>query len=261
MTTILIIAGSIILIVIIIKNYKLNYDTVIAFTGGLGSGKSLESCNISIKLLRKNRRKIKWYNLTHKVKKPQPLLYSSIPVRISKNEWSVELTDNHLLLNEKIIEKSVVFIDEVDAFANQFQFKNPNIINGFDEFVRLFRHYTKGGYLVVNTQCSENIVLEVRRRINTVFNLMNFKKFLCFYKIKIRNISISEEIKTIEEENAEDNYSFKIGILPFFKRYDTYCYSERYNAVPLAQNQLYKQYKKNNLLKVPLEYKPKKTAD
>lgn len=258
---ILIIIVAIVAIVIIIKNYKLNYDTVIAFTGGLGSGKSLESCNISIKLLKKNRRKVRWHNFWHKEKKRIPLLYSSIPVRISKTEWATELTEEHLLLRDKLIEKSIVFIDEVDSFANQFQYKNPNVIVGFDEFVRLFRHYTKGGYLVVNTQCSENIVLEVRRRINTVFNLMQFKKFLCFYKIKVRNISLSEEIKTIETDNAEDNYSYKIGIIPHFKRYDTYCYSDRYAVVPFASERLYNQYKKNNLLKVSTALKPKKTAD
>ena len=117
-----------------------------------------------------------------------------------------------------------MFIDEVGSFASQFEYNNPNIKDNFDEFVRLFRHYTKGGYLVVNDQCSENIVLQIRRRINTVFNLMHFKKwFGIVYTVKVRNISISEEIKTVEEQDTEDNMTTKIRFMPLFlKRYDTY---------------------------------------
>lgn len=244
---------GVMLIIFLIKQYCIKYDTVLAFTGGLGSGKSFLSVEMAICLLKRNRRRVKWYNIFHKkAPRSKPMLYSSIPVRISKNEWSLELTEGHLLLTEKLLERSVVFIDEIGSYASQFEYKNPNIMDNFDEFVRLFRHYTKGGYLVVNDQCSENIVLTVRRRMNTVFNLMHFKKFLgIFYSVKIRNINISEEIKTIEEEHAEDNMSVHFGVLPVFsKRYDTYCYSERYKGVPVVKPRKYTAFKKNTLLKV-----------
>ena len=140
------------------KSYIRKYDTVVAYTGGLGSGKSMLSTETAIKLLRRNRKKVRWHNFRHpRNKKEKPLLYSNIPIRISKKEWAQVLTADHLLLRDRIREKSVVYIDEVGSFANQFQFKDTNI-QIFDEFVRFFRHYTKGGYLVVNDQCSENIV-------------------------------------------------------------------------------------------------------
>lgn len=273
MVEVVLIIAAIVLLVLLWKLYKIKYDTVIAFTGGLGSGKSFLSVNYAIKLLRRNRRKVKWHNRRERFKrifwpkyKPKytakPLLYSSIPVRISRKEWAIVLNENHLLLLEKLGEKSVVFIDEVGSFASQFEYKNKNILDNFDEFVRLFRHYTKGGYLVINDQCSENIVLQIRRRVNTVFNLMHFKKwFGLFYTVKIRNINISEEIKTIEQENTEDNMSTKFGLLPLFsKRYDTYCYSVRYDTVPAKPEEAqYKEYKKHELLKVSAMKKPKRT--
>lgn len=262
---------AIVVCVFLWKSYTIRYDTVIAFTGGLGSGKTFQSVKISLKLLRRQRSRVKWHNRFERVKAffskkhkkdiwEQPLLYSSIPVRISKTEWAVMLKPEHLLLTKRIRQRSVVFIDEVGSWAKQFDYALPNIQDNFDELVRFFRHYTKGGYLVVNDQCSENIVLYIRRRINTVFNLMHFKKWFClFYTVKVRNISISEEIKTVEEEDTEDNMTTLFGLLGFFKHYDTYCYSERYKTVPEWRERVYYKMKKNELLSVPEKRVKKKT--
>ncbi len=242
----------IVVLVIVFKSYNRKYDTVIAYTGGLGSGKSMLSTETAIKLLRRNRRKIARYNLFHlKDKKPKPLLYSNIPIRISQKEWAEVLTADHLLLRAKIREKSVTYIDEVGSFANQFQFRDTNI-QIFDEFIRFYRHYTKGGYLVVNDQCSENIVLQIRRRINTVFNLMHFRSWfgIC-YTVRCRNMSVSEEIKTVEEQNTEDNTKMVFGFLQPKWRYDTWCYSERYNTVPEVEQNPHKALKTNRVLRLP----------
>lgn len=249
----LLVIALVILFFWIVKPYFLHYDTLIAFTGGLGSGKSLMSVKQALKLLRKNRLKVWWYNLWHpRKKRPRPKLYSSIPVRISRREYAEVLTPQHLLLWEALVPRSVVFIDEIGAFANQFLYKHPLILNNFNEFVRLFRHYTRGGYLVCNDQCSENIVLEIRRRINVVFNLMHFKKFLIVCWCKCRNISISEEIKTVEEGNTEDNMRTLFGLLPlFWRHYDTYCYANRYLSVPKGISTRWKQLQTNALLALP----------
>ena len=228
----------VILIVIlwrIASSYRLKtFDTVLAFTGGLGSGKTFLSVQQARRLLRKKRFKVKLHNTFHpKDRLPRPLLYSSIPVRVSRDEMAVKLTADHLLLQKQIVLNSVVFIDEVGGFCSQFDYKATNSAI-FDEFVRFFRHYVQG-YLIVNDQCSENIVLQVRRRLNTVYNLMGFRTFLgLIYWLRVRNISVSEEIKTIEEQNTEDNMKLLIGLLPHFRAYDTHCYHCRYVGVPKA---------------------------
>lgn len=254
---------AIIIVFVWFKFYRFRYDTVIAYTGGLGSGKTFRSVKNAKTLLRKNRAKVARHNLWESIKRgvnkkyvmdvwEKPNLYASIPVRISDKEWAIELRPEHLLLTKRIAQRSVVLIDEIGSWASQFDFDKPNLKKNFDEFVRFYRHYTKGGYLVVNDQCSENIVLYVRRRINTVFNLMHFQKwFGIVYTIKVRNISISEEIKTVEEQDTEDNMTLLIGLIGFFKDYDTYCYSERYATVPLWRERVYSRYKKNRLLVCP----------
>ena len=321
------------LIIYLSKAYFVKHDTIIAYSGGLGSGKSLNSVITSKKLLNKNRFKVTLSNFFNKikcfitkkqfVKKPTPLLYSSIPILIKKSmykhrvknitgyvltrsglefyktkfvssldyeyakqlgyfskkvlednliqidekkyvkdfvEYSTELTDDHLLLQTKLVPKSVVFIDEIGSYCSQFEYNNPNAKETFDEFCRLFRHYTLGGYMVVNDQCSENIVLYVRRRLNTIFNLMNCRHFLCFYWVQCRNICISEEIKTVlnDNQNAEDGLRLIFGILPSKKTYDSYCYSARYDSVPESDSIYYERLKKHKLLKISPSTKLKK---
>lgn len=254
MFEIILIIITIVIIWKVLKSYRLNtFDTVVAFTGGLGAGKSFMSTEIAVKLLRRKRREVKWKNAFRKKgsKLPTPLLYSSIPVRVSKKEDAVILNENHLTLQEKLVQGSVIIVDEIGSFCSQFDYKAKNT-DIFDEFVRFYRHYTKGGYFVCNDQCSENIVLQVRRRINTVYNLMGFRKwFGLFYTVKVRNISVSEEIKTIEEQDTEDNMTTLFGLMPWFKRYDTYCYSNRYNYVPSVAEERYKTMKKMDILRLP----------
>ena len=254
MFEIILIAIGIFILWKIFKSYSLNtFDTVVAFTGGLGSGKSFLSTEMSIKLLRKKRREVKWKNHFRKKgnKLPRPLLYSSIPVRISKKENAVILTEKHLLLQEKLVQGSVCFIDEIGSFCSQFDYKAKNA-DVFDEFIRFYRHYTKNGFIVCNDQCSENIVLQVRRRLNTVYNLMGFRKwFGLFYTVKVRNISVSEEIKTIEEQDTEDNMTTLFGLMPWFRRYDTHCYSPRYDYVPNGNDQYHETLQKLDILRLP----------
>lgn len=208
-------------------------DTLIAFTGGLGSGKTLWSVTIATHEIVKAR--VRWHvwRLFGKIPKdtPKPQLYTSIPVRWMGGMSRV-LTADHLLLQTPIEEGSVVMIDEIGGFCSQFDYKVKNV-EYFDDFIRYFRHYI-GGKIIVNDQCSENILLQVRRRLNTVYNLQRCKtwgipygrKFLA--SVRVRNISISEEIKTIEEGHTEDSHQLALLLLPWRRAYATRCYKVRY---------------------------------
>lgn len=264
MNTLIILAVVIaimILLFVIIKPYFEKYDTIIAYTGGLGSGKSFSGVKMSLKLLRKQKLKVKIHNILHKKNKwSMPILLSNIPIYINKKQgFSTLLTNEHLTLQEKIPPRSIVFIDEIGSYASQWDY---NVSNNFEEFIRLFRHYTLGGYLVCTEQCTENIVNSVRRRLNQVFNLMHFKKwFGIVYSVKIRNLNVSEEIKTIEENNTEDNMKTRVGFLPLKKHYDTYCYSVRYNGVPSALLTKPKGYKRYSMFRISRDKKPAKTLN
>ena len=261
---------------LIVKPYFIKYDNLVSFTGGLGAGKSFMSTQTAIVLYRKQKLWVMIYNIFHpKDKLPMPELYSNIPLRKGLFSYAIKLEKEHLLLQRRIVPRSVVFLDEVDSFANQFQHDNPCIVNkkggdrdgNFDEFCRFFRHYTKGGYLIFNTQATANENLTIRRRQNTVIQLFHFRKWgipliwpNILYTVYARNVTLSDDVKTVEENNAEDNMRLIMGFIPLIKKYDTYCYSGRYETVPYEQEYVFKRLKTNKPLIAPLGHQEKLTT-
>lgn len=281
---------AVVILFLIIKPYFIKYDTVVAYTGGLGSGKSFMSTLTARRELRKNRIKTFFYNIKQKILRRKciemPLLYSSIPIRISKYEMSTILTDDMLTLQKGFVKGSVVFIDEVDVFANQFAYGNHNVIECqskkdikakqdgsenfdsglFDEEIRLFRHlYSSPACeckLIVNTQATSNITTIIRRRMNTVFVLSKFRKwkipilswFIVPFTVEVRNITITDEITNTSENNAEDHMRVHFGLMPRKRLYDTHCYKHRADTIPIDEySPKWSKLTTERLLKCPID--------
>lgn len=201
-----------------LKPYIIRHDTTILFTGGLGSGKTLESVKLAIVLIRKQRYfKYVWYNRikriqNHFIKKhnrwvanhpckkngspnkfwdlktlrKKPMLYSNIPIQFKTHwytrnkdrEWSVMLTESHITLLKEITEYSVVMIDEFPQFVNQFMWNEEIVQNNLNEFITFFRHYI-GGFFICNAQSENEIEVHFRRKLNQAIYSYNFRKW-CF---------------------------------------------------------------------------------
>ena len=79
--------------------------------------------NLKHTLLKDGKRK-KLYQ--EKLLRKKPMLYSNIPIHFKKHifsrdrEWNITLTAPHILCLEEIREYSVVVIDELPQFINQF---------------------------------------------------------------------------------------------------------------------------------------------
>lgn len=281
-----------VILFIIIKPYFIKYDTICAYTGGLGSGKSFLSSLTAVRLLRKNRIRTALYNVFHrKHKLEKPMLYSSIPIRISRKEMSEVLTADMLTLQKGIVKGSVVYIDEVDVFANQFSFGNENIIecaskkqlhekrNGvddydsglFDEYMRLYRHLWSNKAcecrMIVNTQATSNITTIIRRRMNTVFVLSRFRIhkipllhylpfigwLFKFYTVECRNITITDEVTNTSDGNTEDEMRIVFGFVPKRSLYDTHCYRHRADTIPESESFKWQRLTTERLLKCPID--------
>ena len=73
-------------------------------------------------------------------------------------------------------------------------------------------------------------------------------------------MTLSDEVQTVEEGNAEDNYRIMFGFMPFYPTYDTHCYSERYKSVPYGKDTLHTGLKVNKCLVAPRGSHPKRTT-
>ena len=266
-----------------IRSKKFPQDTVICLTGGLGTGKTLIAVDRAIKEYRK--RLFMWriglYNKRKGLKvfkkAEMPKLYSNIPILLKrpiyiskklipyKEYFSEVLTYEHILLLNKIPEYSVILIDEVGQVADQYQYDNPFVMQNLQEFIRFFRHYIDGK-LILTDQSSSNIVVAIRRRINKIYNLHDFRRnWLFFYKVKVQELFITEDIMATAEQNIHKEYEFFYGLLPLkwlkflditklftYKKYDSRCYSIMYDDVVRKQNDSQHQdYKTDYVIDIP----------
>lgn len=230
-----------------LKPYFLKYDTTILFCGGLGSGKTLNCVKLAKTLYRKVLFKWKWKRRFHNFKQlfkkkcdrvkftqEMPLFYSTIPVKMCKYQ-SYILTKEHLTLDLRINQNSVVFIDELPNIVNQFNWNLEDVQFHLNEFITFYRHYI-GGYLVVNGQAESEIVKQVRVKLNSYYWCFNFQKFLFFfYRVRILHAQISENDVSLSSEFIEENTKWTYGILPR-KLYNTRAYKHRYDKLQKVDN-------------------------
>jgi len=256
-----------------LKPFFIHYDTSILFTGGIGSGKSLNSVKIALKLLKKQRLKVNFKNLLKKFinvfirfinlfKKSKklilkslivykPSLYSNMPILVDKNKHTFckVLTKDILTLKERIEEGSIVLIDECSALVNQYNWNNNEVRYHLNEFIQLFRHYV-GGYLILNAQAESEVVKQVRSKMNSYYWCFDFQKFLfLFYRVRMLHIQISENETSLSSEFIEDNTKRTYGILPR-GRYNSRYLKNRYLNVPYTlPKYVYTNYTYDNIVR------------
>lgn len=238
------------------RQRKLGMDTIKCFTGAPGSGKTKIAVDKSLIAYRKRI----WMYIFGFIK-TRPLYYATIPVviktgllqrfilrifkhvKLSKFEYANILTDNHLLLQDRIAEYSVILIDEIGEFASQYSYDNPLILDYVDRLFRFCRHYLDPEIFITD-QTTSNVVVSIRRRINTVYNLSNFKRvFAFFYKVTCEEVRLAEDVLSFKDVNQEEQPYF-FGHLPFkyfkflditrlftYKKYDSRCFSPLFDDI------------------------------
>lgn len=230
---------------------KYTHNCLICFTGGLGSGKTYLGSHLALKKYRSA--VIKWRVKSYIGKfrgktYEKPLLISNIPILISEGHYSVRLQKEHLLGLIRIPEHSVVFFDEAGKVLSQWEYGNPNIKKDVADFMRHFRHYIDG-YFILTDQASSEFVCYIRRRVNVIYNLDDFRRFWLvfpFYIVDVNVLHVSEEqlTNTSETKSNEQGIIFThkdkrmlpyfMGFLPYSRKskiYDSRCFSEMYPAL------------------------------
>jgi len=249
----------------LITSYKYQYGHVVLFSGAPGKGKTLAMVKEALKTYYKNYRNVKiknWFRKVFGIKKREeiPIIISNFPIKtrgtFRAKEFSYKLKIEHILLLERLPMKSVIVISEYASIVDNMSWDNPLARINIDEQIRFIRQYLKGGYMFMDEQASDAILIQARRRIGSVYNMVEYKKIplLPVYRLKIRNLSISEDIKVVEDANKEDMSTHRFGVHPFWpfaKSYDTYAFSERYVTVPKGELTQYKGYKTNHIMSLP----------
>lgn len=279
MKYLLIIVLVILIIYIVYKffaPYFVRIDNAFYVSGSMGTGKDVLSHGYALKRYKVALRSYKLkkffndlFNRFRKVGKKKvftvekPEFYSTVPVLISygfgkKKIISKPVTLDIVLLRKRIPHKSVVYISDINRMINQWSYKNDNVIDNIAEFISMFRQYTKGGYFIANSQGSFQVAKEIRGVFGKIRNNLNFKRFLFFYRIEGRTITVSEDVLNVEQGDADNrfngNVTYVYGFLnPFIRRYDTYAYYGRVYNMSIEKVKEYEKANTNYFLDIPKE--------
>lgn len=168
----------------------------------------------------------------------KPQIYSTIPIYFkcffwNKREYSCKFKISHALLLEPIAQWSIIVLDELPQFVNQYNWELPEVQNQFAEFSTMFRHYYDG-HIIITSQASQEIVAQIRRKMNIATWCFNFRKpiwplSIWFYKMSCCDLMLNDSVSVNASTLVDENTKTFWGRFPRKGTYDSRCYSERIN--------------------------------
>lgn len=214
--------------------YRRNFKAIVTpsvalITGGVKTGKSLLSVQLSQKAYKRAHRKWWWATHLFRKKLEEPLYYTNVFVSFGKrsklNKNIRKVTLDSLVRNERYAYKSVVYIQEASLMADNMDFKNVDRNIDLSLFAKLIAHETRGGQLFLDTQSVLDIHYSFKRVASTYLFIQKNLNFGLFHILWVREM--------INTENGVNNFDDDVDVttrkvlIPFWwhKRYDRYEYS------------------------------------
>lgn len=253
--------GIIFIIYIYFKFFKrIKLRNICFIDGTLGSGKTALSVNIAIRQYKHNVRMVKISNkiLFWKEEQPMPQLYSNIPL---KNIEYVQLTKELITRQKRFEYKSVVLWDEISLSISQMDYQDKIINERLVEFFKLFRHETKGGYLICNSQSINDIHFALRYTLTDYIYIHRkignkyFPPLINIFMLEERTYNADNSSLTIKNEDIEKSMKIYISGKRFFKKYDTYNHSTYTDKLQVENKTLLLEDKKDLKSKYIVSYK------
>lgn len=226
---------------------------IVFVDGSLGTGKSFYSVNVAVRLYKRQVRHWKIRKVIYKVIQPlsrfkrfqslkkavstleEPILYSNIPLKRIKH---CPLTLDILTRKVRIPYKSVIFIDEMSMVADQFDYKDREVSECLRDFFKLYRHETRGGYIVINSQSTADLHYSIKSVLSDYFYLHHRVKLPFFSILWCQEMAYSSDKdaqNVVNASNADIEENLKMVFVPnrYFKYYDTYCFSALTDSLPV----------------------------
>lgn len=237
-----IVAGSFFVLWLYFRFFKIpKIKNIVFVDGSLGSGKSFYSVYLAIRLYKRSMRRYRiakvvlpMFKFLPAVKRSlegleEPLLYSNILLR---NVKFTPLTKDLLFRqNYRFAYKSVVLIDEMSLMADQFCYRDRIASERLSNFFKLFRHETKGGWMVINSQSTSDLHYSIKYVLSDYLYLHHMNaKFPFFAGIAVQEMAYCGDKDGSTIVNArlgdiEDALRWVIVPKRYFKYYDTYALS------------------------------------
>ena len=228
----------IILFIIFKRSKNMCFDSVLMINGQVGGGKSLLSVKVACSSINKAHaiwwRRVHIWSIIFKNMKneEEPLLYSNIPV---KSRFYVPLTNDIIRRQKRCHYKSVILIDESSLLATSLDYKDKDLSEDLQLFLKLVRHSLKGSYrnllgsypnLIINTQSKNDNHYAFDRCINQVLYITKTKTIPFFKVIWVRDMLLIDSVVNDMEDDIKESLSSRWFLVPkkYFKKYDSFAY-------------------------------------
>lgn len=228
------------------KLYKVK--NVIFVDGSLGTGKTFFSVSMAVRLYKKQLRRykvLKWLcgslSFIPKMKEQgdkleEPYLYSNIRLR---NIDYVKVTADLLCRKGfRFGYRSVLLIDEFSLMADQYTYKDREISERLSIFFKLWRHETKGGYIVINSQSTSDLHYSIKYVLSDYLYIHHKSKFPLITCLKVQEMAYcgdkdGSQVTNVMTDDIETNLRVMLVFNRYYKYYDTYCYSIFTDGLPV----------------------------
>lgn len=213
--------------------------------GGVKCGKSTLSVSIVRSEYKRRVRSTKFKNffrrLFHKPLIELPLLYSNVPLAMPY----VPLTDDLLLRKKRFVYGSVIYVQEASLVADSQLIKDMDINQRLLLFNKLIGHETKGGVLVYDTQCINDLHYSIKRCLSNyiyVHHLIKWIPFILVAYVEENRYSDDNSVVNVQDKDIEEKLKRVIISKRTWKYFDCYCYSVLTDDLPVENSVV-----KNNL--------------
>lgn len=146
--------------------------------------------------------------------------------------------------NVRFSYKSVVLLDEFSLIADQNMYgkKFEVLCELMNEFFKLFRHQTKGGYLIINSQSTSDLNYSLKSVLSDYIYIHHkssrFVPFICTMQVQECRFSRDNSSLQVNIEDVEENLKTLVMLKKWFKYYDTYCHSIFTDHLPVLSETL-----------------------
>lgn len=228
------------------KVYKVK--NIVFIDGALGTGKSYYSVALAVRLYKRNYRRYcilswiqkclswwKWLNAKIGTLE-EPILYSNIRLR---NIRFTKVTKDLLFRqNYRFAYKSVLLIDEFSLMADQFCYKDREMSERLSNFFKLWRHETKGGYIIVNSQTTSDLHYSLKYVLSDYLYIHHRTKWPFVTALSVQEMCYVADkdggnVVNARYSDVEETCKLILSLNKYYKYYDSYCYSVFTDGLPV----------------------------
>lgn len=258
--SIIIIVLCVLLLIFFFKHLKiLKSNALTMVTGGVKSGKSTLAVYLAVKYFKKTCRKVALLQFFRSFanffrrkdkRKPdyeKPLLYSNIPLKVPH----VLLTEDLLLRNHRFNYRSIIYIGEISLVSNSMNFSNSVMNEQQLLFYKLIGHSTRGGRVIIDTQCIQDCHYSIKRSISEYFYIHHTIKWIPFVLVMaVKECRYSEDnsVSSVDVEDVENTLKYIVVPKRVWKLFDCYCYSFLTDDLEVNRNVIQDYYNKFDIV-------------